>query len=44
VPPPKTIVNKEGKEESNLEYELWVAHDQQVLNLLLSTSTREILS
>jgi hypothetical protein len=43
VPPSKTIVNKEGKEESNTEYELWVAHDQQVLNLLLSTSTREIL-
>jgi hypothetical protein len=29
---------------ANPEYDLRIAHDQQVLNLLLSTSSREILS
>lgn len=44
APPLKTITNKEWKEVTNPEYELWIAHDQQVLNLLLLTSSREILS
>jgi hypothetical protein len=29
---------------ANPEYNLWIAHDQQVLNLLLSMVSREILS
>jgi hypothetical protein len=33
-----------GVTVTNPEYELWIAHDQQVLNLLLLTSSREILS
>jgi hypothetical protein len=44
APPPKTIADKDGKQVANPEYDLWNAHDQQVLNLLLSTSSREILS
>jgi hypothetical protein len=44
APPSKTVTNKEGKEMANPEYDLRIAHDQQVLNLLLSTSSREILS
>jgi hypothetical protein len=44
APPLKTIADKDGKQVANPEYDLWNAHDQQVLNLLLSTSSREILS
>jgi hypothetical protein len=42
--PAKTIKDKDSKDVPNPEYDLWVAQDQQVLNYLLSSVSRDILA
>jgi hypothetical protein len=40
----KTIKDKDSKDVPNPEYDLWVTQDQQVLNYLLSSVSRDILA
>jgi hypothetical protein len=42
--PAKTIKEKDSKDVPNPEYDLWVTQDQQVLNYLLSSVSRDILA
>jgi hypothetical protein len=44
VMPAKTIKDKDSKDVPNPEYDLWVTQDQQVLNYLLSSVSRDIFT
>ncbi|CAN6179359.1 unnamed protein product [Urochloa humidicola] len=46
APPPKMVpkADKPDEQVPNPEYDLWNARDQQILNYLLSSLSREILA